>query len=76
MGDRYTLEVKCPKCGFFDDDVYYAPTCGFLIWVCPECDTEVDLEEYSGVDALSCANTTYGKDFIEGEKRHNGKGRL
>ena len=37
MGDRYILTVNCPKCGYEDDDVYYAPTCGIVDWECPKC---------------------------------------
>jgi len=59
MGDRYYLTVKC-KCGEIDDDCYYAPTCGFITWKCPKCGKVIDLEEYSGIDAESCANTKYG----------------
>jgi len=59
MGDRYYLKVKC-KCGYIDDDVYYAPTCGFMTWKCPKCKKVIDLEQYSGIDAEGCANTEYG----------------
>jgi recombinational DNA repair protein (RecF pathway) len=37
MGDRYFLTLKCAKCGKRDDDVYYAPTCGFEGFVCQGC---------------------------------------
>ena len=46
MGDRYFLEIVCPKCGILDDDVYYAPTCGFVDWRC-RCGHFIDLEEYT-----------------------------
>lgn len=59
MGDRFTLTVKC-KCGFIDNDVWYAPTCGFIDWTCPKCKEITDLEEYSGINAEGCANTKYG----------------
>lgn len=59
MGDRYTLVVKC-KCGFKDDDVWYAPTCGCITWTCPNCKTVTNLEEYSGIDAEGCASTEAG----------------
>lgn len=67
MGDRYTLIVKC-ECGYKDDDVYYAPTCGFMTWTCPKCKKIINLEEYSGIDAESCANTEIGYDFIKEQK--------
>jgi len=60
MGDRYILEVHCPKCNYHDNDVYYAPTCGFINWECPKCKHKIDLEKYSGISAESCSN----KDLI------------
>lgn len=42
MGDF--IELTCPKCGFKDDDVYYAPAWGFTDWYCPYCGEFVDLE--------------------------------
>lgn len=68
MGDRYILTVKCTDCNTIDDDVYYAPTCGFMDWECPECGKKIDLEEYSGIDALGCANTKYGENYINEQK--------
>jgi len=59
MGDRYTLKVKC-ECGFTDDDVWYAPTSGFMTWKCPKCKKVIDLEKYSGIDAEGTASTEYG----------------
>jgi len=65
MGGRYILEVTCPNCGAFDDDVYYAPTSGFLTWKCHKCETIVDLEKYTGIDAFGTARTTSGMQAIE-----------
>ena len=59
MGDRYTISVTC-ECGYKDDDVWYAPTCGFMSWKCPQCKKEINLEKYTGIDAEGCANTEYG----------------
>lgn len=70
MGDRYELTVKCPQCGFADDDVWYAPTCGCMIWDCPKCKTIVDLEKYSGISAEGCANTLVGVDSVRRLKSH------
>lgn len=64
MGDRYTLTVKC-KCGHVDDDVWYAPTCGFIDWECPKCKEITDLEKYSGIDAEGCANTEDGVKAVQ-----------
>lgn len=68
MGDRYILKVVCESCNFEDDDVYYAPTCGFMDWECPKCGKKIDLEEYTGIDAIGCANTKYGEEYVK-EKR-------
>jgi len=56
MGDRYILEVSCPKCGYMDKDVYFAPTCGFTTWICPQCDYELDLYEYTGISYEDASN--------------------
>ena len=38
MGDRYTLyERKCPKCNEPQDEIYYAPSSGFLTHTCDNC---------------------------------------
>jgi endogenous inhibitor of DNA gyrase (YacG/DUF329 family) len=55
MGDRYILTVKCPKCGTVDDDVYYAPTCGFTDHKCP-CGHVIDLAEWTGISYEDCSN--------------------
>ena len=44
MGDRYILTVVCPACQHKQDEVYYAPTCGFKDWKC-SCGHVVNLEE-------------------------------
>jgi len=56
MGNRYILYVTCPVCGFEDQDAYYAPTCGFLDWVCPTCDHKVDLEKLTGITYEDASN--------------------
>jgi len=56
MGTRYFLELDCPSCKFHDDDVYYAPTCGFLTWTCPKCKTVVDLEKLTGITYEQASN--------------------
>jgi len=71
MGDRYILTVTC-KCGYCDDEAYYAPTSGFLDWKCPKCGDIIDLEEYSGIDAFSTAKTTHGMQAIEEFKNDKG----
>ncbi len=70
MGDRYYIQVKCPKCSFLDNDVYYAPTCGFLDWICPKCNLKVDLEKYTGITYEEASN----KDLIEEKIKELKKG--
>jgi hypothetical protein len=55
MGDRYFISVRCTKCGVFADDVYYAPTCGFIDHKC-ECGEVIDLEKYTGISAEEASN--------------------
>jgi len=40
MGDRYNLTKECIYCGNTNDEVYYAPTCGFLTFICDKCKKE------------------------------------
>ena len=61
MGDRYILPLICPTCGTEDDDVYYAPTCGFTTHRCSGCGAEIDLEQYTGITYEEASN----KELIE-----------
>ena len=61
MGDRYIIVVDCPQCGHHDDDVYFAPTCGFTEWECEQCSCTLDLEEYTGITYEDASN----RDMIE-----------
>ena len=56
MGNRYELTVTCPACNFVGHDVPFAPTCGFVHWVCPECDHTVDLVEETGITYEDASN--------------------
>ena len=60
MGTRYFIQVRCPstRCDLVEDDVYYAPTCGFIEWVCPDCGLIVDLELYTGISYDDASNLT------------------
>ena len=64
MGDRYFLHVKC-KCGYEEDDVYYAPTCGFTDWDCPKCNQKIDLVEYSGISYEDCSNKAMLEEIVK-----------
>lgn len=55
MGDRYILTMICEKCGYIDNDVYFAPTCGFDRWTC-KCGNEVDLVEHTGITEEMASN--------------------
>ena len=65
MGDRYYITVKCPKCGFTENDVYYAPTCGITNWCCPKCETWVDLEEYTGISYEDASNADIIQKLVD-----------
>lgn len=65
MGDRYYLTVKCKSCGFTEAHVYYAPTCGFVMWTCPECNNITDLGIYSGISYDDCSNRELISNIIE-----------
>jgi len=56
VGDRWIITVACPKCGFIDNDVYFAPTCDFVDWKCPECGHVVDLVAQTGVTYEDASN--------------------
>ena len=52
MGDRWILSMKCPNCFYQEDDIYYAPTCGFTTWSCPNCHKVIEEEEMKVPDDL------------------------
>lgn len=56
VGDRYFLTVKCPSCDIVDENVYYAPTCGFVSHVCSGCGAHIDLAEYTGISYEDASN--------------------
>lgn len=65
MGNRYILEVTCPNCGYTDYDVYYAPTCDFTEWCCPECNSIIDLEDYTGITYEEASNLDSINEIIK-----------
>ena len=56
MGGRYFVSVTCPKCGLSEENVYYAPTCGFTGWMCPKCGTVIDLAKLIGISREDASN--------------------
>ena len=64
MGNRYFLEITCPKCGVHDDDVYYAPTCGFVAWTC-KCGHTIDLEAYTGMGYEEASSAIEIKQMLD-----------
>lgn len=63
MGDRYFFLMTCPLCGA-RNDVYYAPTCGFLTHTCTNCGATVDLEKYTGISAEDASNLDAVNEII------------
>lgn len=68
MGDRYFLNVTCKECGFREDEVYYAPTCGLIDWECPECGTVVDLQKLTGISYEDASNRDQIGALVNGFK--------
>lgn len=68
MGDRYYLTVKCPKCDHTDNDIYFAPTCGFTEWTCPSCGYVIDLCEETGLTYDDCSNADLIADICNKAK--------
>ena len=64
MGTRYYIPVTCPECKFHDNDVYYAPTCGFVTWTC-RCGHVVDLEELTGIGYDEASNIAEIEAILE-----------
>jgi len=64
MGDRYFLTVSCPQCGWTQDEVYYAPTCGFTVWNCSVCGVIVDLEKLTGISYADASNLEQIKEIV------------
>ena len=69
MGDRYILTVTCPKCNKTDDDVYYAPTCGFITHRC-SCGHVIDLEEETGITYDDASNAGEIGDIVDKLEGH------
>lgn len=65
MGTRYVLEMKCEKCGYVDDNVYFAPTCGFTNWVCENCGHEIDLCKNTGITYEDASNANVIDDAVK-----------
>lgn len=65
MGTRYFITVICPNCQSIHSDIYYAPTCGFKTFVCPDCDVEIDLEEYTGITEEDASNRMVIESLIK-----------
>ena len=55
MGDRYVMEIECPKCNKANKDVYFAPTCGFTHFKC-ECGHIIDLVGMTGITPEKASN--------------------
>jgi len=67
VGSRYILTIICPKCGYEDEDVYYAPTCGIMSWRCPECNKYINLEKYTGITYEMASNRGMIEEMVNYE---------
>lgn len=65
MGTRYFITVTCPECKEVANNVYYAPTCGFTDWKCPQCGEVVDLAEYTGISYEDASNLEELKAIVK-----------
>lgn len=65
MGDRYTLQLKCAYCDELNDDVYYAPSCGFLSFKCQRCGNENWINQGFYVEKIS-KKELERRMFVEG----------
>jgi hypothetical protein len=72
MGTRYVLEMECEKCGVVDDDVYFAPTCGFVEWQCI-CGHVVNLSKHTGISHEEASNINVIENTIKDMEIINGK---
>ena len=66
MGSRYFIYCECPKCGEIEDDVYFAPTCGFTEWICPKCGYVLNLCDYTGISFEDASNKTLIEKILKG----------
>ncbi len=40
MGTRYYVHLNCAHCNKMNEEIYYAPTCGFVNFHCKVCGKE------------------------------------
>lgn len=40
MGTRYFCQFRCSYCNTLNDDVWYAPSCGYFTFHCEKCGKE------------------------------------
>ena len=67
MGNRYILTVECPHCGKTNEDVYYAPTCGFTTFRC-SCGWVIHLDEYTGISYEDASNRELIENLLDFQK--------
>jgi len=64
MGNRYEIKkLKCAYCGFENEDIYYAPTCGILTFKCKKCGKVNFIKEIIGFKAMKIEDVQ--KDDVE-----------
>ena len=68
MGTRYIITVICPTCDTVDEDVYYAPTCGFVTHKCSGCGARIDLVKYTGISYRDASNVDWVEELCNSFK--------
>lgn len=68
MGNRYIISVLC-VCGNWDNDVCYAPICGWATHKCSKCGHVIDLEEYTGISYEEASNIDTIQSIADAYKR-------
>ena len=73
MGNRYWIDVTCPKCGHHEEESqYYAPTCGIKTCICSSCGFVIDLEQYTGITEEEASNKAEIEAIIDTFKMNDG----
>ena len=64
MGDRYELELHCAYCNELNEDVWYAPTCGFNTFTCSNCKKTNFIKDFKAVKTDDITADDLFDDFM------------